>query len=141
MSIIRNIPEFLRQVEKNQASRQQRKMIDIDVIEVSGVDHPAHMRRGWLVKKSAGKAHDHRKDAHYIDLAEETGLEPPLKAGESVPLGPGRTLGRDDCGCLYMLTPETVSRAEGEAYAKSIVRKEAPRYSPEDIRFLLGDGK
>lgn len=31
----------------------QRRMVDINVIETSGVDHPAHGREGWLVKKSA----------------------------------------------------------------------------------------
>jgi len=33
--------------------RPQRQMINIDVTETSGVDHPAHGREGWLVKKSA----------------------------------------------------------------------------------------
>ena len=34
--------------------RPQRQMIDINVTETSGVDHPAHGREGWLVMKSAG---------------------------------------------------------------------------------------
>lgn len=32
----------------------QRRMVDINVFETSGVDHPAHGREGWLVMKSAG---------------------------------------------------------------------------------------
>lgn len=35
------------------ADSPQRRMIDINVLETSGVDHPAHGREGWLVKKSA----------------------------------------------------------------------------------------
>jgi hypothetical protein len=31
-------------------------MVGIDVVETSGVDHPAHLREGWLVKKSATQA-------------------------------------------------------------------------------------
>jgi small-conductance mechanosensitive channel len=33
--------------------QQQRKMVDIDVVETSGVDHPAHLAEGWIVCKSA----------------------------------------------------------------------------------------
>lgn len=31
-----------------------RKMVNLDVTETSGVDHPAHQHEGWLVCKSAG---------------------------------------------------------------------------------------
>lgn len=31
----------------------QRKMVEIDVVETSGVDHPAHLHEGWLVMKAA----------------------------------------------------------------------------------------
>lgn len=34
-------------------STQQRKMVALDVVETSGVDHPAHLQEGWLVCKSA----------------------------------------------------------------------------------------
>lgn len=34
-------------------STQQRKMANIDVVETSGVDHPAHLQEGWVVCKSA----------------------------------------------------------------------------------------
>jgi hypothetical protein len=33
--------------------QQQRKMVDIDIVETSGVDHPAHLAEGWIVCKSA----------------------------------------------------------------------------------------
>jgi hypothetical protein len=33
--------------------QQQRKMVNIDVVETSGVDHPAHLAEGWIVCKSA----------------------------------------------------------------------------------------
>ena len=34
---------------------QHRKMVNIDVVETSGVDHPAHLTEGWVVLKSANK--------------------------------------------------------------------------------------
>jgi hypothetical protein len=34
--------------------KPQRQMVDMTVIETSGVDHPAHGHEGWLVRKSAG---------------------------------------------------------------------------------------
>lgn len=34
-------------------SKQQRKMANVDLQEISGVDHPAHMREGWVVMKNA----------------------------------------------------------------------------------------
>lgn len=33
-----------------------RKMVAIDVVETSGVDHPAHLHEGWVVAKAAGTA-------------------------------------------------------------------------------------
>jgi hypothetical protein len=33
--------------------QRQRKMVNIDVVETSGVDHPAHLAEGWIVCKSA----------------------------------------------------------------------------------------
>lgn len=34
----------------------QRKMVKIDVVETSGVDHPAHLTEGWVVMKAADTA-------------------------------------------------------------------------------------
>lgn len=34
-------------------STKQRKMVELDIDETSGVDHPAHLREGWVVMKSA----------------------------------------------------------------------------------------
>lgn len=31
---------------------RQRKMVNIDISETSGVDHPAHLQEGWMVRKS-----------------------------------------------------------------------------------------
>jgi len=31
------------------------KLVDLDVIETSGVDHPAHLSEGWVVMKAAGR--------------------------------------------------------------------------------------
>lgn len=35
--------------------KRTRKMVNIDVVETSGVDHPAHLHEGWAVMKSASK--------------------------------------------------------------------------------------
>lgn len=35
--------------------KPQRQMVDMEVVETSGVDHPAHGHEGWLVRKSAGR--------------------------------------------------------------------------------------
>lgn len=32
---------------------RQRKMVNIDIAETSGVDHPAHLQEGWMILKSA----------------------------------------------------------------------------------------
>lgn len=37
-------------------ARKTRKMVNIDVVETSGVDHPAHLQEGWVVMKSATEA-------------------------------------------------------------------------------------
>lgn len=34
----------------------QRKMVNLSVEETSGVDHPAHLHEGWIIKKSAASA-------------------------------------------------------------------------------------
>lgn len=34
----------------------QRKMVNLTVEETSGVDHPAHLHEGWIIKKSANAA-------------------------------------------------------------------------------------
>lgn len=34
----------------------QRKMVNLSVEETSGVDHPAHLHEGWIIKKSAADA-------------------------------------------------------------------------------------
>lgn len=36
--------------------KQARKMVNLDIDETSGVDHPAHFAEGWLVMKSAGES-------------------------------------------------------------------------------------
>lgn len=35
---------------------RQRKMVNIDISETSGVDHPAHLTEGWMILKSADAA-------------------------------------------------------------------------------------
>jgi len=37
-------------------NQKPRQMVDMDVVETSGVDHPAHGYEGWLVQKSASPA-------------------------------------------------------------------------------------
>lgn len=53
--------------------KPQRKMVDIDVVEVSGVDHPAHLREGWLVRKAATQADI---DTLFGDINKQKDVEP-----------------------------------------------------------------
>lgn len=53
--------------------KPQRKMVGIDIVETSGVDHPAHLREGWLVKKAATQADI---DALFGDINKQKEVEP-----------------------------------------------------------------
>jgi hypothetical protein len=140
------ISAFLAKLEKAHAARQQRKLQAIHVDEVSGVDHPAHLRPGWLVQKSAGTRHDHRVDRHYLTGEEEAtadGLHmtKSLAPGQSVPVSDDGSLNRETCGCLSLSSKTRTEQTAFEKHLDSRFEKDADRYSPADIAFLLdGDG-
>lgn len=46
-------PEFTRRESGVRLVPQQRKMVNLEVVETSGVDHPAHLHEGWVVLKGA----------------------------------------------------------------------------------------
>jgi hypothetical protein len=145
-----DIPQFLKNLAKADAARRQRKLAAINVNEVSGVDHPAHLHEGWLVAKAAAPAGHpaHATDRHYLSSQETTTAEAlhgahDLKPGESKPMGAGATLNREHCQCLSLTSPDTVAKAQGEAYAagrraSSVEKASTAQYSPEEIAFLLG---
>jgi len=70
-----------------------RKLVDLDVLETSGVDHPAHMSEGWLVIKSDGRdgaaeelarmAGDGRTDKEHTMPEELPELSPEAQAAVS----------------------------------------------------------
>ena len=53
------------------------KLVDLEIEETSGVDHPAHLYEGWLVRKDATAVLDEalaeaREDTHDTDQGSET---------------------------------------------------------------------
>lgn len=62
--------------------QQQRKMVGIDVVETSGVDHPAHLAEGWVVMKSASPE---QVEGLFGSLNTMKGTNVPEKAGEAQP--------------------------------------------------------
>jgi DNA primase len=59
-------------------------MVAIDVVETSGVDHPAHLREGWLVKKAATQADI---DTLFGDINKQKEVEP---VADVTPTGPSQ---------------------------------------------------
>lgn len=136
--------------------RPQRKLVDIEVVETSGVDHPAHLHPGWVVMKADGRKpaepHMHLTEAHYLRPGEEDTAKgiygsDDLKPGTSKEMSKDGTLGRDDCGCLYMKTSGTIARAEEESFKQHLARAtEAARtegpwngmLTKEEVEFLMG---
>lgn len=111
---------------------RQRKLVNLDVAETSGVDRPAHLHEGWVVMKAAGQQQpaectpaSHQAangNVQWLNPAEEAsaaavqgdgpGNVADMKPGDRQPLHGAENramLGRADCGHLYLLSPETVS--------------------------------
>ena len=56
--------------------RRSRKLADLEIVEASGVDHPAHLHEGWLVQKDAlAVALDEVATLDTTDQGEEMDLE------------------------------------------------------------------
>lgn len=147
-----DIPAFLAKLQRAHAARQ-RKLLGIDVAEVSGVDHPAHLREGWLIKKSArSDAADplhpqhqdhpeHPADRHFLSQKESHTAEAlhgarDLKPGEFKKLSDDATLGREECDCLSLTTSGSIAKAEREQYENRF--EKSARYTAAEEAFLLG---
>lgn len=144
-----NVQKFLDQLQRRDEERRgvQKKMVGIDITETLAVENPGHLVPGWLVMKSSADAHQHRSDADYLQgMALETARQ--LLNSDTVPTGgerafaadPARSLGRSNCGCLYLRTPETVEKAASEAYVNGIT-KAAPKrtWTPEEAAYLTSE--
>lgn len=142
-----SLDEFFVKLEANHKARQQSKLTRINVVETSGVAHPAHLTEGWVVLKSAGADHQHRTDADYLaGMALATARE--LLKSDTVPTGgeksfvgdPNRFLGRSNCGCLYLRTPETMEKSAAAAYFDG-VNKAAPKrtWTQEEAAYLTAE--
>ncbi len=78
-----------------------RKLVDLEIEETSGVDHPAHLYEGWLVRKDAAAVldevltevrdveHDTDQGAETVDLTETT-IDAP--AEEAVAMEPEQVI-------------------------------------------------
>lgn len=141
-----NLDEFF---EKLTRADRQRKMTKIDVTETSGVTEPAHGVSGWVVLKSADGEHDHRADAAYLDgpqlqSAQHWAKTDTMQPGQSVALSADRTLGKSACGCVYLLTPETINKAANDVWLAShqeAMTKEAGGWSPEEVAWFEAETK
>jgi hypothetical protein len=71
-----------------------KKLVDLEIEETSGVDHPAHLYEGWLVRKDAAAVldevltevrdeHDTDQGAETVDLTETT-IEAPAEEAVAV---------------------------------------------------------
>jgi hypothetical protein len=126
---------------------RQRKLTNIDIAEVSGVDRPAHLSEGWLLAKSAGGTpatpeqvaelfgtSPVAKSAEQSDLpagafslkAHEAQLVAKhldgLKPGEETEFrasGKGARLGKSASGHPYLTTPASIAKAAGQEWARS----------------------
>jgi hypothetical protein len=78
-----------------------RKLVDLEIEETSGVDHPAHLYEGWLVRKDSAAVldevltevrdieHDTDQGAETVDLTETT-IDAP--AEEAVAMEPEQVI-------------------------------------------------
>jgi hypothetical protein len=145
-----DVPAAIAKIEAAHAARQK-KLVNLDVVETSGVAHPAHLHEGWVVAKSAGPArtvsHQHLPEVHYLTLQEQetargfygTDL---LKSGESVQNGEA-SIKRDICGCLFMVTPESVQKAADDDIVRQLGQNRRGRtadiyLTPEEVAYLMG---
>lgn len=137
-----DLDEFFRKLESAHR-RRQRKLTQLSVDETSGVDFPAHGVSGWVVLKSVD-AHGHRPDAAYLEgpalesaryWADTDAMQP----GQNVTISADRSLGKSACGCVYILNPETMAKAESDAWVASYrenMAKAASGWSPEEVAYL-----
>ena len=66
-----------------QKKRPRRKLVDLEINEASGVDHPAHLHEGWLVMKELDESLASAEGAHSSDNGES---EVDLETTESDPV-------------------------------------------------------
>jgi hypothetical protein len=139
-------PDFDEVYRKREHSHRQRQLRNLNVTETSGVDFPAHLAEGWLVVKSAD-GHQHRSDAYYLEgMALESARQ--LLNSDTVPVGgakpfvddPSRSLGRSECGCLYLRTPESMEKAASAAYLEGLTKAVPKRtWTQEEAAYLTAE--
>lgn len=131
--------------------KKHRKLVAIDIVETSVVDHPAHLVEGWAVMKASGTSpaavHNHLVDARYLSSQEQESAAALyqtdfLKAGQSVPAGEGSSISMDTCGCLYLVTPDLAERAVSREFTDQLTKarddsRGDQMLTPEQVAFLL----
>jgi hypothetical protein len=138
------------------SGRHQAKLVDLVVDEVSLVSRPAHGIEGWLVRKSAGTpsadGHAHDPNFHYLDDQEQKSAallhgSGDLKPGDRKPVQGAEeraAIGRDTCGCLYLLSPETVEKGTATKLALAKAAEPAPAQwgdslTPAEVAYMTGE--
>lgn len=92
---------------------KQTKMVNLSVEETSGVDHPAHLHEGWIIKKSAASAATVEQAFGSLNTTKEAPV-PELKKNEDGTV----TLTQADYDALLTAKTEApAATAEAEAAA------------------------
>lgn len=104
----------------------QRKMVNLSVEETSGVDHPAHLHEGWIIKKSAASAATVEQAFGSLNTTKEAPV-PELKKNEDGTV----TLTQADYDALLAAKPE--APAEGAAPAAEAGAAPAAEAAPEAV--------
>ncbi|ATW59901.1 hypothetical protein SEA_WALTZ_23 [Arthrobacter phage Waltz] len=129
---------------------QQRKMVGINVIETSGVDHPAHLHEGWVVCKSASAARVEDafgslnttkeapvptiiKNAEGVEVTQEQydAVVAELKAKEAAAATAEPAAGEPEAAAPAAAAPAPVESTEDEDFAKALSA------APEAVKAFL----
>lgn len=105
-------------------AQTQRKMVNLSVEETSGVDHPAHLHEGWIIKKSAASAATVEQAFGSLNTTKEAPVGD-LKKNEDGTV----TLTQADYDALLAAkveAPAAAAEVEAEAGAAAVAEATAP---------------
>ncbi len=106
---------------------KQRKMVNLSVEETSGVDHPAHLHEGWIIKKSAASAATVEQAFGSLNTTKEAPVGD-LKKNEDGTV----TLTQADYDALLAAKPEAAPEVAPEAVVPEAVVPEVVVAEGED---------
>lgn len=114
------------------ARRTRKKLVDLEINETSGVDHPAHLHEGWLVMKEFDASLSEAEGAYVTDDKRESEVELETTDTEPVELSDEATVDVEVVEEEPVLEPVLNEAPPVEASISEDVRKEV-----EDLRKAL----